>query len=51
MIVKRLLLALMLVVLAVVAVFAWIGWDNGSFRAALGVGLGASWAPVCCSLC
>ena len=39
---KRFLLVLMIVVLAAVAVFAWIAWNDGSFGAAHLVGLGAS---------
>ena len=39
---KRFLVVLMMVVLAAVAVFAWIAWNDGSFGAAHVVGLGAS---------
>ncbi len=42
MIVKRTLLAFMMVVLAIVAAIAWIAWTKGNFGTAHIVGLAAS---------
>jgi hypothetical protein len=39
---KRVLLALMMVVLAIAAAFAWVAYNNGSLGAAHVIGLGAS---------
>jgi hypothetical protein len=39
---KRILLACMMVVLAIVAAIVWIAWINGSFGVAHVIGLGAS---------
>ena len=38
---KRLLSALMMVVLVIVAIFAWLAWNKGSFGTAPVIGLGA----------
>ena len=39
---KKILLALMIVVAAVVVFFAWTAWNNGNLGAAHIIGLGAS---------